>query len=113
MCSLVPLQAVSQRFHHILSRVRENTLHRLWTSTSSAEILRLREFIRKRMNHSAQDDNSRVLALHLREQLLNPIFFLDCSEPVFDVVSAKFRLGLAHGFVVRDFTLHTVEGSAF
>src|SRR5437879_4719295 len=55
----------------------------------------------------------RALRLHLRQQLLNPIFLLNRRQAVFDVLGANFGLGLADGFVALDFILHAVEGGGF
>jgi len=58
----------------------------------------------------ASDGESRVLALHLRQQLFDPVGLLDCGEAIFDILGAELGLGLAHGFIVRDFALHPIEG---
>lgn len=54
----------------------------------------------------------RVLALHLCQQLLDTVFFLDGSQAVFHVVGPEFGLGLTDGFIVRDLALHAVECGA-
>jgi hypothetical protein len=87
-----------------------------YVDTGVFGVLRLREFIRKAnelisLRMTDGEMSSRLLRLHLREQLLNPVLFLKRGQAVLDVFVAQFGLRLADGFVVRDFSLHAVEGS--
>ena len=45
--------------------------------------------------------------------MLNSILFFDCSQAVFHVVSSELGFRLAHGLIVRDLALHSVECGAF
>ncbi|MCU1271687.1 MAG: hypothetical protein JWN74_2981 [Acidobacteriaceae bacterium] len=98
-----------QAFQKVIRLRLENASHRLLRSTAVQRSFDCVSSFAERMNFTLP---SRVLALHLRQQLLNPVFLLDCNKPVLDVVVAELRLRLTDCFIVSDFALHAVKGSA-
>src|ERR1700675_479368 len=51
--------------------------------------------------------------LQLRQQPLDPIFFLKRGQPIFHVVSCDFGFSLTHSLRMRNLALHPVESRRF
>ena len=62
------------------------------------------------MFHVERHANLPPPRLHLRQQLLDFVLFLQGRQSVFHIVRRQLRVGLRRGFAVRNFALHAIEG---